>query len=215
MPEVYVDEQVTVELLPDLGSYANNAYIVRPRDGGAAATLIDIPQGFEAVLGALDGTAVERLLVTHSHMDHWGGWDVMRAALAAPVLVGAEETEIEAGRVAERLADGAELTVGEASLRVLHTPGHTPGSICLLLGGVVFTGDTLFPGGPGASRSNVLLKQEIVSITSRLYALPAETLVLPGHGPGTTIGASMREYELFTSKEHDPDLHGDVLWLEA
>ena len=215
MAEVYADERVTVELLPDLGPYANNAYIVRPRAGGAGATLIDIPQGFEQVLAALDGEAVERVIVTHSHMDHWGGWEVMRAALSAPVLAGAEETEIEASRAVERLADGAELAVGGASLRVLHTPGHTPGSICLLLGGVVFTGDTLFPGGPGASQSNALLKQEIASITLRLYALPAETVVLPGHGPGTTIGESMREYEVFAAKEHDPDLHGDVLWLEA
>ena len=215
MPEVYGDEQVTVELLPELGPYANNAYIVRPRADGAAATLIDIPQGFEQVLAALDGQSVERVIVTHSHMDHWGGWEVMRAALEAPVLVGAEETEIEAERAAERLADGAEVAAGDAWLRVLHTPGHTPGSICLLLGGVVFTGDTLFPGGPGASRSNAVLQQEIASITSRLYVLPAETMVLPGHGPGTTIGESLREYEVFAAQEHDPDLHGDVLWVES
>ena len=215
MPEVYADEQVTVELLPDLGPSANNAYIVRPRADGAGATLIDIPQGFEQVLAALDGQSVERVIVTHSHMDHWGGWEVMRAALEAPVLVGAEETGIEAGRAAQRLADDAEVAVGEASLRVLHTPGHTQGSICLLLGGVVFTGDTLFPGGPGASRSNAVLQQEIASIASRLYVLPAETVVLPGHGRGTTIGESLREYEVFASREHDPDLHGDVLWAES
>ncbi len=215
MPEVYADEQVTVELVPDLGPYANNAYIVRPRADGVGATLIDVPEGFEQVLAALDGQAVERVIVTHSHMDHWGGWDVMRAALDVPVLVGAEETEIEDGRVVERLADGAEVAVGAASTRVMHTPGHTPGSICLLLGGLVFTGDTLFPGGPGASRSNAVLQQEIASITSQLYVLPEETVVLPGHGPGTTIGESMREYEVFASEEHDPDLHGDVLWLEA
>ena len=218
MPEVYADEQVTVELLPDLGPYANNAYIVRPRGSageGAGATLVDIPQGFEAVLAALDGAAVERVIVTHSHIDHWGGWDVLRATLDAPVLVGAEETDIEAGRAVERLGDGAAVAVGTASLRVLHTPGHTPGSICLLLGGVLFTGDTLFPGGPGASRSNALLQEEIASITSRLYVLPPETVVLPGHGPGTTIGESLREYQVFAAKQHDPDLHGDVLWLEA
>ena len=100
-------------------------------------------------------------------------------------------------------------------MRVIHTPGHTPGSICLLLGDALFTGDTLFPGGPGASRSNLALQEEITSITSRLYPLPAKTLVLPGHGPGTTIGESKHEYEIFKAKKHDPDLHGNVLWLES
>ena len=79
----------------------------------------------------------------------------------------------------------------------------------------MFTGDTLFPGGPGATGSHELLQQAIASITSRLYTLPPETLVLPGHGAGTTIGESIAEYEVFASREHDPDLHGDVLWLET
>ena len=60
-----------------------------------------------------------------------------------------------------------------------------------------------------------MLQQEIASIASRLYVLPAETVVLPGHGPGTTIGESLREYEVFASRERDPDLHGDVLWAES
>ena len=189
MSELYADAAVTVDLLADLGPYGNNAYIVRPRAAGAAATLIDVPAGFEAVLAALDGAPVERVVVTHSHGDHWGGFEVMRAALDASVLAGAEETDIDPERAVERLADGEEVAVGEASMRVIHTPGHTPGSICLLLGGALFSGDTLFPGGPGASRSNAALQEEIASITSRLYPLPEETLVLPGHGPATTIGS--------------------------
>ena len=215
MPEVYADAEVTVELLADLGPYGNNAYIVRPKVEGAGATLIDVPAGFEAVLAALAGAAVERVVVTHSHGDHWGGFEVMRAAIDSPVLAGAEETEIEPERAVQRLADGDEFAVGEATMQVIHTPGHTPGSICLLLGGALFTGDTLFPGGPGASRSNAALQEEIASITSRLYPLPDGTLVLPGHGAGSTIGESKREYEVFAAKEHDPELRGDVLWLES
>ena len=215
MPEVYADDQVTVEHVPDVGPYGNNAYIVRPRDDDAPATVIDIPMGFEAVVEALGGRAAERVVVTHSHMDHVGGWDVMQDALDAPALFGAEETDIDEARTFDRLADGAEVDIGGATMRVIHTPGHTPGSICLLLGGVLFSGDTLFPGGPGASRNNELLQQEIASITSLLYTLPPETMVLPGHGPGTTIGESMAEYEVFAGKDHDPDLHGDVLWLES
>lgn len=214
MSEVYADELVTVERIADLGRFGNNAYLVRPRTGGAA-TVIDAPEGFGRVLDALGGAPVERVVVTHSHMDHWGGFDELRAALDAPVYAGAEETNIEPERNAAPLAHGDELAVGEAAMRVIHTPGHTPGSICLLVGGALFSGDTLFPGGPGASRSNAALQQEIDSIVTRLYPLPGETLVLPGHGPGTTIAESRREYEAFAAREHDPDLHGDVLWLES
>ena len=214
MPEVYADETVTIELLPALGRMANNSYIVRPA-GGGPVTVVDLPEGAEAIVEAVAGETVERLVVTHSHGDHWGGYDVVRAATDAPVFAGAEETNLDESRAVRPLAHGERFAVGEATVEVRHTPGHTPGSICLVVGGAVLTGDTLFPGGPGHSRSNELLQQEIASITSQLHTLPPDTLVLPGHGDRTTIGASREEYAVFAAKEHDPDLHGDVLWLES
>ncbi|MCA9825437.1 MAG: MBL fold metallo-hydrolase, partial [Dehalococcoidia bacterium] len=99
--------------------------------------------------------------------------------------------------------------------QVIHVPGHTPGSTTYLHGKSAFVGDTLFPGGPGHSRSNDLLKQEIASITTHLYALPDDTIVYPGHGDTTTIAASKAEYEVFAGKDHPADLHGDVSWLES
>jgi len=212
--QVYTDGQVTIEVVPDLGSYANNAYIIRPTAGGPA-TVIDAPEGAEAIVEALGGTPVERIVVTHSHFDHWAGFDVLRAHTDAPVYAGAQETNLDESRGIEGLEDGAVLAVGETDLQVLHTPGHTPGSICLYVGHALLSGDTLFPGGPGRTRDAESLGQLIESITTRLYSLREETVVLPGHGATTTIGDSKREYEVFASKEHDPDLHGDVLWLES
>lgn len=214
MPQVYADEQVTVELVPDLGRFGNNAYIIRPTSGGPA-TIVDAPEGAEAVVEALAGSPVERIVVTHSHGDHWAGFDVLRAHTDAPVFAGAEETNLDGSRGIEGLADGAVLPVGEAAVQVLHTPGHTPGSICLYVGHALFSGDTLFPGGPGRTRDAEALAQLIDSITTRLYTLREETVVLPGHGATTTIGDSKHEYAVFAGKEHDPDLHGDVLWLES
>ena len=89
MPEVYADERFTVEALPDLGSFGNVSYIVRPRDGGPA-TVIDAPEGVEAVLAALAGREIGAVIVTHYHSDHWRGFDVLRAVSAAPVYAGAE-----------------------------------------------------------------------------------------------------------------------------
>jgi len=214
MPNAYSDDQITIEVLRDLGSFGNNAYLLRPADGGAV-TVVDVPEGSEAIVEALGDTPVERIVVTHSHFDHWGGFDVVRAHTAAAVFAGAEETKLESSRDIQPLPHDAEFSVGAATVRVIHTPGHTPGSICLHVGDAVLTGDTLFPGGPGRSGSPEALQQEIDSITKRLYPLADATAVLPGHGDPTTIGASQAEYAVFASQQHPADLQGDVLWTEA
>ncbi len=112
----------------------------------------------------------------------------------------------------EPVTDGEEISVGGRTVKAIYTPGHTPGSTCYLVGGYLFSGDTLFPGGPGRTNSNADLMQSIESITTRLYGLPDATVVLTGHGDDTTIGESKKEYEVFAANEHPADLHGDVLW---
>lgn len=214
MTRVYEDEHVAIEMFGPLGPYQNNAYIVRPNDGGPIV-IVDAPAASEEVVLAAGHAEVSHIIVTHSHFDHWAGFDVLRAHTAAPVYASGEETNLEPSRNVEPLADGAEVPVGGTALRVIHTPGHTPGSICLLVGGALFTGDTLFPGGPGHSRSPEDLLQEIGSITSRLLVLPDETLVLPGHGATTTIAVSKQEYAIFAAKEREPGLYGDVLWTQS
>ena len=214
MTDAYSDAEISIEVLRDLGSYGNNCYLLRPANGGAV-TVIDVPEGSEAIVQALGDTPVERIVVTHSHGDHWGGFDVVRGHTPAPLFAGAEETNLEPSRDVQPLVHDAEFAVGEATVRVIHTPGHTPGSICLHVGDALITGDTLFPGGPGRSGSPEALRQEIESITTRLYPLADATAVLPGHGDATTIGASKAEYEVFASREQSADLQGDVLWLEA
>lgn len=209
--QIYADADVTIEIVPALGRFANNTYILRPALGGPA-TLIDVPEGSEAVVEALGDTPVERIVVTHHHFDHWLGFDILRAHTPAPVFAGATETNLDATRNIQPLADGATFEVGSATVLAIHTPGHTPGSTCFLVGGALITGDTLFPGGPGRTGSAENLQQEIASITSRLYVLPPETLVLPGHGPSTTISESQAEYAVYASKSHPADLMGDVLW---
>ena len=88
------------------------------------------------------------------------------------------------------IADGQEITVGDVTLRAIHTPGHTPGSLCFYAGSTLFDGDTLFPGGPGATRGNKEhFAQIIAAIRDKLFVLPDDTAVRPGHGTDTTIGA--------------------------
>ena len=100
-------------------------------------------------------------------------------------------------------------------MTVLHTPGHTPGSVCYLVEDNIFSGDTLFPGGPGHSSSAENLNQTIKSITEKLFVLPDSLSLLPGHGAEGVLGVSKEEYNLFASKPHRDDLSGDVLWLQS
>jgi len=98
---------------------------------------------------------------------------------------------------------------------VLHTPGHTPGSLCLLSGKHLFSGDTLFPGGPGKTGNPAAFEQIINSITEKLFILPDETLVYPGHGEDTVLGKEKQEFAVFSSRPRTPGLCGDVLWLSS
>ena len=212
---IYSYKLIEIKLLNNLGPLANNAYIISSSDSNLPVTIIDAPEGSEAVVQALEGRDVDRIVVTHSHADHWNGFDELRKYTDSPVFASEKETNLNEQYDIQALIDGEIFKIGDATAKIIHTPGHTPGSICIHIGSALLTGDTLFPGGPGRTRSADLLNEEINSITNKLYKLPDETLVLPGHGNDTTIALSKEEYAIFASKTHDPDLHGDVAWLES
>lgn len=197
-----------------LGPFSNNAYLIQDRESGEAI-VVDAPQDGERILEALDGGRVTGIVVTHRHSDHWLSIDTLKAKTGAPVSCHEADRERYAAKVDSAIADGEEIEIGGLRVRAIHTPGHTPGSLCFLVGGHLISGDTLFPGGPGRSDKPEDLQEEIRSITTKLFALPDETAVHPGHGDGTTIGRSKREYAVFASREHPPDLCGDVTWEES
>jgi hydroxyacylglutathione hydrolase len=209
--QTHEDGPLTITKFDSLGPYGNNAYLVADRDAGAAI-IVDMPSGSRALLDSLGGLKVHVILLTHTHPDHWAEYDLVKNATGALVLCNPAEVIMPASRVDRPVADGDEIAIGAGAIRAIHTPGHTPGSTCYLAGRILFSGDVLFPGGPGRTQTPADLRQSIASITERLYGLPDETLVLPGHGDDTTIGDSKREYAVFASREHPPDLFGDVTW---
>jgi hydroxyacylglutathione hydrolase len=196
-----------------LGPFNNNAYLVVDTDR-QESIIVDAPPEGEKLLETARGTRVSRIILTHGHRDHVASLDALKSATGAPVYCHEADREAHADKVDGTLTDGEEVPLGGGSLRVIHTPGHTPGSICLLTGRTLIAGDTLFPGGPGHTKEPEDLRREIQSILRRLYVLPEETVVYSGHGDDTTIGDSKREYAVFASREHAPDLCGDVLWAE-
>lgn len=186
----HVDDGAGVEVHKVVvGPLDNNVFIVRCRATGEAV-LIDAADEPELLLELCRSLGVRRVLETHGHRDHiqavpalrHSGYPVGVADADAPMLPGYDFV----------IDDGSVIDVGELRLRAVHTPGHTPGSTCFLVEGapLLFSGDTLFPGGPGATGGDPDRFAAIMAaIGERLFTLDPETLVLPGHGDGTTIGA--------------------------
>jgi hydroxyacylglutathione hydrolase len=205
------DSDVRIVKVGSLGPFENNAYVIIDRESNESI-IVDAPFEGEKVLKAARRTKVKAIVLTHRHPDHAVSIDLLKERTDAPLYCHEADREPHADKVDGTLDDGQELTVGRTRVRVIHTPGHTPGSICLLVGRHLIAGDTLFPGGPGHTDKPEDLEQEIRSILDRLYPLPDDTRVYTGHGDDTTIGRSKKEYAVFASREHPADLCGDVLW---
>lgn len=173
-----------------VGPLANNVYVVRCRRSGVA-TLIDAANEHERLLRVALGLGVASVLETHGHWDHIGAVDEVRAA-GIDVWVREEDSALLPS-YDHLLDDDAVHRVGDLRLRVLHTPGHTPGSTSFYLEGtpLLFTGDTLFPGGPGnATFEGGDFATIIRSIEQRIFRVYGDTTVIwPGHGAPSTLGA--------------------------
>ena len=198
-----------------LGPYANNSYIIADR-ATRQAIYVDAPIGSEKAIDVAKSYTIARIVMTHRHADHWAEIDAVKSGTSSSCYCHEADRAPYAKKVDGTVGDADELTIGETRVRVIHTPGHTPGSICLLVpaagGDVLISGDTLFPGGPGRSDSPAALQEMIASIASRLLPLDDAIAVYPGHGDNTTIREARRRYGVFASKEHDPNLCGDVTW---
>jgi glyoxylase-like metal-dependent hydrolase (beta-lactamase superfamily II) len=112
------------------------------------------------------------------------------------------------------LEDGNIVSFGKVTLNVLHTPGHTPGSICFITGNILLAGDTIFPGGPGKTGTSDDFRQIIQSLEQKIFMLPDDVKIYPGHGEPTTVKKAKEEFAFFSAKSHDANLCGDVLWLK-
>lgn len=167
-----------------VGSLATNVYV--PTSGGEGV-IVDAAAEPERILAEVSGLRVKLIVTTHGHADHHQAAGAVAAALGIPIRI----HPADAGALAvasEPLGDGETISFGRLGLSVLHTPGHTPGSVCFWIAGHLFSGDTLFPGGPGATRfPGSSFPQIISSIESRLFVLGEDTVVYPGHGEATTI----------------------------
>ncbi len=170
----------------------NNVWLVGDDD---EVLVVDAAHDAEAILAAVGDRRLTAVVCTHGHNDHVDAAPELADRTGAPVLLHPADRVLwemaHPSRAPDReLADGEVLEAAGVSLHVLHTPGHAPGAVCLHAPelGVLFSGDTLFAGGPGATgRSYSDFGDILTSIEGRLLSLPGETVVHPGHGESTTI----------------------------
>jgi glyoxylase-like metal-dependent hydrolase (beta-lactamase superfamily II) len=172
----------------------NNIWVV---GDDSECIVIDAPHSVSDILAVVGERKVKAIVATHAHDDHVRVAPALREQVVAPIMLHPDDKVLWELTHTDYLwdldlADGLTIEVGGTSLHVLHTPGHAPGAVCLYAPdlGCVFTGDTLFQGGPGATGRSYsdsdLIKE---SIRAKLFVLPDETVVHTGHGDDTTIGA--------------------------
>ncbi|TDK25534.1 MBL fold metallo-hydrolase [Arthrobacter crusticola] len=218
-PRTDATGRVRVEHLVTSGTFSldggtwevdNNVWIV---GDDKECVVIDPAHDAQAVVDAVDGRTVKAVLLTHGHDDHIRAVRDVAARLGAPVHLHPADTmlweQVHPDTAADAaITDGNVFSVGGVELTAIHTPGHSPGSVCFRapgLGpdGVVFSGDTLFSGGPGATgRSYSDFGTIIESIRTRLLTLPEGTEVLTGHGDSTTIGAEAPHLQEWIDRGH-------------
>jgi glyoxylase-like metal-dependent hydrolase (beta-lactamase superfamily II) len=184
----YDDSQVEIHRYV-VGPVDNNVFVLRCKQTGEAL-LVDAANEHDKLLACCRDLGVRQVVETHGHWDHIQAVPALRDAGYEVAVAAADAAMLPSYDLV--LEDGALLSVGRVRIRTIATPGHTPGSMCFLIEGspVVLTGDTLFPGGPGNTQSELGDFPTIISsIERRLFAsLADETLVLPGHGASTSIG---------------------------
>ena len=172
----------------------NNVWVIGDDE---ECVVIDAPHDVDAIMAVVAGRRVKAILCTHAHDDHVRVAPELRVATGAPILLHPDDQPLWELTHPDELwdvdiEDGQSIKVGGAALTILHTPGHAPGAVCIYVHdlGCVFSGDTLFEGGPGATGRSFsdadLIKD---SIRAQLRSLPDETVVHTGHGDDTTLGA--------------------------
>ncbi len=185
----------------------NNVWVVGDRD---QALVIDAAHDADAILGVVGDRELVAVVCTHGHSDHVNAAPALADATGAPILLHPADrvlwdmTHPDRAPDAE-LSQGQTIKIAGTELTVLHTPGHAPGAVCLYAPelGALFSGDTLFQGGPGATgRSYSDFPTIVESIRDRLLSLPEETVVNTGHGPSTTIGAEAPHLQEWIDRGH-------------
>lgn len=173
-----------------------NCYVVSDARS-KEAVVIDPGTPAEKIAEQASGLTIKFILATHGHPGHVGGKDDLKSIAGGETGIHSADAK-QFLRSADRyLIDGDELDFGEFKVEVLHTPGHTPGSVCFVIANHAFVGDTILAGGIGRQMPETDLRRQMMSIGTRLLRLPLSTALYPGHGPATSLERELAENPIF------------------
>jgi hydroxyacylglutathione hydrolase len=213
MPVVEKDSDILVHKI-ETAPYGTNAYILVCQ-ATQDSVVIDAPAETEKIVASLKQTNPTQILITHSHFDHTGALRELKDRLKIPVGAHPDDADKLPLVPDFYLNEGDSVSFGKIDVEVIHTPGHTPGGLCFIYNRYLFSGDTLFPAGPGRTNSPTAFAQIVKSLKDNIFVLPDNTIIYPGHGASTTLKKEKDEFEVFSSRPHPPNLFGDVLWLAS
>ncbi len=194
-----------------VGDYGTNCYLLTCPDIGRGL-LVDPGADAQAILALCKDWQVTRILLTHGHYDHTQALDEVRTALEAEVGIHPADGERFDVAADFELWNGMRLGVGRHYVRLLHVPGHTPGSMALRFDQRAIVGDATFPGGPGHTASPDALRTTLLSLQRTVFGWPDDTIFYPGHGDHGIVGDVRPAFQEFLARPRSADLCGDVTW---
>jgi len=202
----------------EVGPWPMNSYIIVCEISMRSA-VVDPGADAKMLQSKLEGTRVDKIILTHTHEDHIGALEEIKRLTASPVMLNPLEYETPTQSPINQvdydipISHEDRIQIGEISVQALHTPGHTPGMTSFDLGdGRILVGDTLFVGGPGKTWSPGEFEKTMKTMKEVVFRWPADTEFYPGHGPSGVIGAEIEAFQSFINRGWDSDFHGDVTW---
>jgi len=195
-----------------VGPWPMNTYVVICKETQTSA-IIDPGAESDTITSLVDGAKVDKILLTHGHGDHVMALDDIKDATGAPVWLHPKDAANFELSFDFALQGSEIIPVGNLNLKVIHTPGHTPGQCCIDLGdGRIVVGDTIFVGGPGRTWSADDFAITMKTMRNIVFQWPNKTAFYPGHGPSGKIGDERPAFEAFIARGWAKDLEGDVTW---
>jgi glyoxylase-like metal-dependent hydrolase (beta-lactamase superfamily II) len=189
-----------------------NGYIL-VCDETQTSAIIDPGADAEIILDAVKDTQVAAILITHGHGDHVGALEEIKQTTQAPVYMHKNDADHFGLKFDVEVNNGDKIQIGNQSVSVIYTPGHTQGQVCYDLGdGRILVGDTVFVGGPGKTWSPDDFSTTMWTMQQIIFKWPDEIEFYPGHGPSGTIGEERSAFSAFVAKGWPEDLDGDVTW---